>query len=76
MTALNSAPGRIPDITPHQHRRAGIWRAAQAQQHPELDPAETTRELLYEVGILPDPHALRRQKYHSRLAGGQKGPGQ
>jgi len=75
MTNLK-APDRIPETTPDQHRRAGIRCAAQAQQHPELDPAETTRELLYEVGILPDPHALRRQKYHSRLAGGQKGAGQ
>jgi hypothetical protein len=76
VTALNSAPGRIPDITPQQHRRAGIWCAAQALQHPELDPHDTTRELLYATGLEPDPDAKIRQKYHSRLAAGQKGPGQ
>lgn len=71
MTALSVDNLPVPEITPAHVRRAGIWCAAQARQHPGLDPADTTLDLLYEVGVIPDPLALIRIAGHSRVAANQ-----
>lgn len=52
--------------------RAGIWCASQALTC-DGDPATALRDLLYAIGLLADPHALKRLPGSpSKVAAGQR----